>query len=148
MPHLVDTSLLLRVVARRDPLHPVARNAVRVLRHQNESLCFLSQNMAEFWNTATRPATSRGGFGLTLAETERRARLLEHLFTRLPEPLGAYDEWRRLVVTFGVSGAAVHDARLVAACLAAGVTHILTFNVTDFQRYASLGIVAVDPVSV
>jgi hypothetical protein len=29
-----------------------------------------------------------------------------------------------------------------------GVTHILTFNTTDFTRYAVEGIVAVDPLTV
>jgi hypothetical protein len=59
-----------------------------------------------------------------------------------------YQEWRQLVVSFGVSGVQVHDARLVAAMKVNGVTHILTFNTTDFVRYASTGIVAVDPTNV
>jgi hypothetical protein len=29
-----------------------------------------------------------------------------------------------------------------------GVTHILTFNTADFTRYATEGIVAVDPMTV
>jgi predicted nucleic acid-binding protein len=51
-------------------------------------------------------------------------------------------------VQFGVSGVAVHDARLVATMLVHNVTHILTFNTSDFARYASEGVVAVDPNSV
>jgi len=39
-----------------------------------------------------------------------------------------------------------HDARLVAAMLAHGVTHILTFNDTDFRRYA--GITPVVPAAI
>ena len=56
-----------------------------------------------------------------------------------------YTEWRRLVLTFNVSGVQVHDARLVAAMKEHGVTHILTLNTTDFMRYGSEGIVAIDP---
>ncbi len=148
MAYLVDTNVLIRVVLRSDPLHPVARNAVRVLRHRGENMHFLLQNMAEFWNTLTRPTTSRGGYGVSVSEADRRLRLLERLFARLDEPPGTYDQWRKLAVKFGVSGLAVHDARLVAACLAAGVTHILTFDGKDFQRYTSAGIVAVDPATV
>jgi len=52
------------------------------------------------------------------------------------------------VVSFGVSGVQVHDARLVAAMTVHGVTHILTLNPTDFARYTTVGIVAVDPLTV
>jgi predicted nucleic acid-binding protein len=59
-----------------------------------------------------------------------------------------YTEWRRLVVSFEVSGMQVHDARIVAAMIVHGVTHILTFNTADFVRYSTRGIVAVDPTTV
>jgi predicted nucleic acid-binding protein len=35
-------------------------------------------------------------------------------------------------------GVQVHDARLVAAMKAHGVTRILTINVTDFSRYPNI----------
>jgi predicted nucleic acid-binding protein len=59
-----------------------------------------------------------------------------------------YPEWRRLVAVFDVAGVQVHDARLVAAMHVYAITHILTFNAADFTRYATAGIVAVDPVRV
>lgn len=46
---------------------------------------------------------------------------------------------------YGVSGKQVYDARLVASMIAHNVKHILTFNTVDFTRYATEGIVAVDP---
>ena len=51
-------------------------------------------------------------------------------------------------MTYGVSGVQVHDARLVAAIISHGATHILTFDTVDFARYAPEGIVAVDPAAV
>jgi len=53
-----------------------------------------------------------------------------------------------LVLGFGVSGVQVHDARIVAAMLVHQVTHISTFNASDFARYSSIGIIAVDPKTV
>ncbi|MEG3896668.1 hypothetical protein QT989_13485 [Microcoleus sp. SVA1_B6] len=38
-----------------------------------------------------------------------------------------------------------HYARLVAVMKANGASHILTLNVKDFTRYASEGIVPIDP---
>ena len=40
-----------------------------------------------------------------------------------------------LLLTYSVSGAQVHDARLVASMLVYGVKRILTFNDKDFSRY-------------
>jgi predicted nucleic acid-binding protein len=70
---------------------------------------------------------------------------MERLFPLLPDSPVVYPEWRRLVVAYGVSGAKVHDARLVAGMRANGISHILTLNTMDFTRYAPEGIVAVDP---
>jgi predicted nucleic acid-binding protein len=75
-------------------------------------------------------------------------RLVERLFPLLRDSGTQYREWRRLVVQYGVSGVQVHDARLVAVMLTQGITHILTFNDTDFARYAPEGISAVDPATV
>jgi predicted nucleic acid-binding protein len=73
---------------------------------------------------------------------------MERLFPLLPDSAAVYTEWRRLVVSFGVSGIQVHDARIVAAMIVHGVTQILTFNTTDFVRYGTRGITAVDPTTV
>jgi predicted nucleic acid-binding protein len=54
----------------------------------------------------------------------------------VPDSDDIYLEWRRLVVTHGVSGKKAHDARLVAAMTVNGITHILTFNADDFAKYA------------
>jgi predicted nucleic acid-binding protein len=66
---------------------------------------------------------------------------LENQFPVLPDTDAAYAEWRRLVTTHGVTGFRSYDARLVASMLVHEVTHILTFNVEDFQRYAEVTVV-------
>lgn len=138
MLYLVDSNVLLRFLQRNDPDHTTARTALRVLRLDGHQLCYTPQNIAEFWSVATRPAASRGGFGLTLQETDRRVRLIERFLTLLPDTPAIYAEWRRLVVTHSVSGVQVHDARLVAAMRVHGVTNLLTFNTEDFTRYPGI----------
>ena len=105
-----------------------------------------AQNIAEFWNVCTRPASARGGYGLSVTETERRVRLLERLFRVLTEIPAAYPLWRNLVVAHGVQGVQVHDARLVALLQAHGITHVITLNGADFARYP--GVVALHPTAV
>lgn len=147
MIYLVDKNVLLRLVDRTHPLHPSIRAAMRKLRHDGHRLQITPQNCVEFWNVATRPS-NRNGFGLSPNSVHQLLRLIERLFPLLPDMPTIYTEWRRLVLTFNVSGVQVHDARLVAAMKAHGATHILTLNTTDFVRYGSDGIVAVDPTRI
>lgn len=83
-----------------------------------------------------------------MLETNRLLSRLEEFFSLLPDSPEVYPVWRRLVIDYDVSGVQVHDARLAAATIVHNVKHILTFNVTDFERYKSEGIVAVDPPTV
>ena len=147
MIYLIDTNVLLRFSFRTDPRHQIVRLAVRKLRTNGHQLQAVSQNFAEFWNASTRPI-DRNGFGLTPLEADRHLRHIEQLFPLLLDSPAVYPEWRRLVVNYDVSGSQVHDARLVAAMISHGVTHILTFNTADFARYLTAGIVAVDPATV
>lgn len=144
---LVDTNVLLRFSRHSDPNYQIAQNAVNKLKIEGHQLQTTLQNFAEFWNVSTRPA-NQNGFGRMLSETELFLQELELLFPLLLDSPEVYPQWRRLVVKYNVSGRQVHDARLVATMIAHDVTHVLTFNVTDFERYASERIVAIDPVAV
>lgn len=146
MRHLVDSNILLRLLQRNDPHHSTIRQAVRALITRGDELCCAPQNIVELWNVSTRPATARGGFGLTPAETDRRVRLIERVFTVLEETPAVYPEWRRLVVQYSVAGVQVHDTRIVAVMNVHGITHVLTLNGADFSRYAGITFVAPDQV--
>lgn len=91
--------------------------------------------MAEFWNASTR-LKERNGFALTSEETERNAQEIERSFVFLADNEAVYREWRRIVVQHRVSG--VHNARLAAAKYVHGITHILTFNGSDYSRIGGL----------
>lgn len=142
---LVDTNILLRIARRSDPQHTLIDAALAKLALEGTSLHYTHQNVAELWNAMTRPVT-RNGFGLTPAEAESEVRLIEAGMTLLPDSEATYREWRRIVVREAVSGIQVYDARLAAAMLVHGIGHILTLNVTDFNRYS--GITAMHPNSV
>jgi predicted nucleic acid-binding protein len=93
---------------------------------------------AEFWNVSTRPATARGGFGLTVAEAGRRLALIEKMVEFVTESPASYTEWRRPVVSHGMSGVQVHDARLVAVMRVERIDTLLTLNARDVARYSWL----------
>jgi len=142
---LVDTNILLRLTRRSDPQHKVVDTAVARLAGQGSNLHYTHQNIAELWNTMTRPI-ARNGLGLTAAEAEQEVRAIESGMTLLPDGEAVYREWRRIVVEYGVSGVQVHDARLAAAMYVHGVNHILTMNVTDFSRFKALAAVHPDSI--
>lgn len=119
--------------------------ALARLAGEGTILDYTPQNIAELWNTMTRPI-ARNGLGLTAEEADREVRAIESGMNLLPDSEAVYREWRRIVVQYGVSGVQVHDARLVAAMYVHGVSHILTFNVTDFSRFT--GITAVHRSSI
>ena len=100
------------------------------------------QNVAEFWNTATRPE-SKNGLGLPIEEVREEMSKLEGFFEVLHETEASYAAWKSVVIRNRVTGVQVHDARLVAVMKTAGIRQIVTFNIGDFKRYE--GIEAIHP---
>jgi predicted nucleic acid-binding protein len=142
---LVDTNILLRIARRSDPQHNLADTALVRLALQSTALHYTHQNIAELWNVMTRPIV-RNGFGLTGTEADRQVRAIEAGMSFLPDSEAVYREWRRIILQYSVSGVHVHDARLAAAMYLHGVSHILTFNVSDFSRFS--GLTAVHPSTI
>jgi len=140
MGHLGDTNILLRWQRATDPLYALAQGSVKALQARGDLVYITLQNLIEFWNLATRPA-NLNGLGMTPIEADAEVTQLEKLFPLLPDDPAIYREWRHLVVTYGVSGAQVHDARLVAVMRVYGLTHVLTFNPSDFTRYPGIRVV-------
>ena len=132
--YLVDSNVLLRWVKPDDRDYPLVVSAIDTILQAEAVLCYTSQNVAEFWNTCTRPI-QRNGYGLSPQETDRRCRIFEDALRLLPDSLAVHQEWRKLLVAHDVSGVQVHDARLVAVVRVHGIKRILTFNDKDFARY-------------
>ncbi len=146
MTYLVDANILLRLCDTSHPHHAVAKNAVATLQARGDVLQVPQQSLYEFWTVATRPK-EKNGLGLSPQGATAFLTVWERMFSALPEqPL--YSSWRALVTGYSVKGKQGHDARLVAAMKVHGLTHILTFNGSDFHRYAPEGIVVVDPQTI
>lgn len=141
----VDTNVLLRSIDTGHPAQPLAQDALIQLRQEGQSLSVFPQNLIEFWAVATRP-TAQNGLGLSVAETQAELTSVKALFILIPDTADIFAEWERLVVQHRVSGKQAHDARLAAAMIVHGVTHLLTFNTADFKRFTA--ITAVDPQSI
>ena len=135
MSYLVDTSIIMRTIHIGSSQQISAINALAELRKQGETLCVVPQNLIEFWAVATRPV-SANGLGLSIEETEV-AQIKLH-FVLKTEDETIFENWENLVKDYRVSGKTTHDARIVAAMQTYGITNLLTFNVSDFQRYSQI----------
>ena len=144
MAVLLDTGILLRLWDKSDPQHEAIASGLRTLYRQGTELTTTAQNIAEFWNVATRPASARGGYGRSIEDTSRRVQFFERFGRILSDNADTYAEWRRLVVQYRVSGVAVHDARIVAQMMVLGIQEILTLNVDDFRRYSMIKVLTPD----
>ncbi|MGA8836708.1 MAG: type II toxin-antitoxin system VapC family toxin [Candidatus Sulfotelmatobacter sp.] len=142
---LLDTNILLRSAQPNHPLSSQATRAVSKLIRQRDAVFFCSQNIAEFWNVATRPA-DQNGLGLSHEEAVQEVSSIEGLLTLLPDIPAIYAAWKEIVRDHRVQGVKVYDARLVATMNVYAVESVLTFNAADFKRYRN--ITALHPSSI
>jgi len=149
MAYLLETNVLVRLANAADARYALADRAVMELHRRGEVLHITPQVLIEFRNLATRPR-ARNGLGLSTVDAEIQSAGFETRFPLLMETPDIYPAWKALVSALPVIGKQVHDARLVAVFHVHAVTHLLTFDVSDFVRMAAHapGLVVVDPASV
>jgi predicted nucleic acid-binding protein len=138
---VVDTNVLLRAA---QPGHVHAKPAFEAMQRlttQRNEACVVPQVLYEFWVVATRP-TGENGLGMTAAQGTAEIDRLLGMMTLLDDGPDLFAKWRTLVKERQVLGKAAHDARIVAAMGAHGVTRILTFNRGDFERYPGVTVLS------
>lgn len=143
---LLDTNILTRWVNAEDPQHSKVVESLRTLRISGHVPTLVPQNHYEFWVVSTRPLEANG-LGFTTDEaTVEVDRFGSPLFLLMQDERAILPRWRALVQTHRVQGKAAHDARLVAAMLRHGLSCLLTFNTSDFARYAEVTAIHPDEV--
>jgi predicted nucleic acid-binding protein len=71
MSVLADTNILLRIAQRNHSQYDAAIGSLERLLEHGATVYFTLQNIAEFWNVATRPVRSNGfGYATTFAVQE------------------------------------------------------------------------------
>ncbi len=85
---------------------------------------------------------ANNGLGFSVDQSlEDQRRILEssELFE---DDSGVFDAWRDLIAKYAILGKQAHDARLVAAMVRHGLTHLLSFNGQDFSRFNEIAVIA------
>jgi predicted nucleic acid-binding protein len=137
MQILLDSNILCRLARPDDPQHEIARQSVRTLLQHRHELIVAPQIEREFWVVATRPRANNG-LGMTPDEADAHLTACAGFCSFMADHPAVHERWRRLVVDHDVKGKAAHDAGIVAAMQAHGISSILTFDASDFKRYENL----------
>ena len=102
---------------------------------------FTAQILAEFWVVSTRPPEANG-LGFSTSQVREFINPLFSTFRLLEETSQTFQIWLELVTDQDIKGKRAHDARIAAAMLTHGVTHLLTFNTKDFIQVPDITVVA------
>jgi len=137
--YLLDTNVVMRFCNSSDVQHKLAANAISRLLMQSDECFLVTQVIIEFWVVATRP-TQVNGLGWTVEQTRSTIDQLLDRFPVLEESPQIFPNWLNLVTTNRVMGKRTHDIRIIAAMLANKITHLLTFNPSDFTGVSSITI--------
>jgi predicted nucleic acid-binding protein len=144
MKVLLDTNILTAMAQSGHVHNRTALAAVASLRRGPNFIFLVPQVLYEFWSVASRPI-GVNGLGLALPMVAAELARLKRIFSLLPDTAAIFAHWENLVTAHNVIGKNAHDARLVAAMVVHGLTHLLTFNTQDFARYPA--VTAVDPIA-
>jgi len=134
---LLDTNVLCRLAEQGHLHHAPAESAVTKLRRDRHELCLVPQVLYEYWVVVTRPVADNG-LGMKTSDADNTIDDWLVLFTLLRDERGVFSAWRELVRQHDAKGKSAHDARLIAAMKRHNLTHLLTFNISDFQRYEKI----------
>lgn len=140
MSCLLDTGILLRLVNRNDDLHGVVEQSLEILRGQHVELFIATQNVAEYWSVATRPADQNDLGYDSKSALDYLESVIEPICGRLGEHESTYSTFKNLGRKYLFGGKQVHDARLMATMLSWDIDSILTLNPQHFARFAAEGL--------
>ncbi len=138
---LLDTNVLIYLVNTGAPEHAAATAKIAGILASGAKTVIAAQSIYEFWSVATRPVTAnRLGWTVDLARST--VEMLRARFPVLHEPPEVVGIWIELVAAHDVKGKRIHDAHLLATMKANGVSHLLTFNASDFPVMDDLAILS------
>jgi toxin-antitoxin system PIN domain toxin len=133
----VDTNLLVHAHQREAELHAEAKAALRKLAESPTPWAVCFHSFVEFYAVVTHPRLWREPSTPEQAMDQIAAWRESPSLRVLADGPDAMDLLGELVVKGKIRGGQVHDARIAACCLAAGVRELWTVD-RDFSRFPAL----------
>lgn len=133
----LDTNVLVHAHRRDSPQHSPAVAAVASLADGTERWVLPWPCVAEFCSVVTRSHYLDPPTAVQVALDQVQAWLDSPVAVLLGESSRTWATWRSLVAAADLRGGRVHDARIAAICLDAGVDELWTAD-RDYSRFPAL----------
>ncbi len=131
----VDTNVLVYARFNTAPYHQIARDTLQLAAGESDTLKISRQVIREYLAVITRPQPWSKPIPSRQASHD-----VIRLFASFEIPENGPNVTNTLIEICRetpVGGRQIHDANIVATMLAHGENRLLTFNTTDFQRFAN-----------
>lgn len=132
----VDTNILVFSSHERSPHYLIAREALRNLQRTGIHLWISRQVLREYLAVLTRMNTLSNLH--VHEEILQDVKRFENQFRLAEDGAPVTRLLLELLRDFPTAGKQIHDANIVATMLSAGIGHLMTDNVVDFQRYSEV----------
>jgi predicted nucleic acid-binding protein len=132
---LVDTNVLVYSSDDLSPLQNLAQQALQKARGLGIDLVISQQILREYLVITTRFSMSKTNASL-FQKILGNVKMFQAELTVLAETPAILPRLLALLDEIPTSGKQIHDANIAATMLVHGITHILTGNVEDFQRFS------------
>jgi predicted nucleic acid-binding protein len=141
-PVFLDTNVLIYLRQALSPFHANAVAKLAALSAAGHELWVSRQVLREYLASMSRPGVLTGIVPMGALVNDVRA--FAGAYRMAEDGPAITTELLTLLTTVTVAGKQVHDANIVATMLAHGVRRLLTHNVADFTRFAS--VITVEPL--
>jgi predicted nucleic acid-binding protein len=132
----IDTNILIYANVVTAPFHTQAQVALQNVWQSGADLWISRQVIREYAVTLTRPQVFSQPVNIATVITQ--IQYFQTVFRLADDTAPVTDRLLTLLSTLAVGGKQIHDANIVATMLVYGITHLMTHNVADFNRYAGL----------
>jgi predicted nucleic acid-binding protein len=140
-PVFVDTNVLIYATRGTASEHAAAQTALARLEGEGRRLWISVQILREYLAAVTRPQAAAPAMpiGTAIADVQR----FRQVFHVAEDRSVVLDRLLALLGAHYGAGRQIHDTNIVATILEHGIHRLLTFNATDFRRFA--GVIELEP---
>lgn len=130
----VDTNVLIYATNSASSWYQLADQTLHDAHRQGIELVISPQILREYIAAATRPASQM----LPLSTILANIHTFQTGFRLIEDNAQVSARLVQLVTQVSVAGKQVHDANIVATMQTHGISHLLTHNIADFNRFGHL----------
>ena len=141
-PVFIDTNVLIYARQALSPFNAVALAKLAHLQAAGHELWISRQTFREYLASMSRPGALTGV--LPMSTLVNDVRMFAATYRIAEDGPAVTTELLTLLNAVPAAGKQVHDTNIVATMLAHGIPRLLTHNVADFNRFAS--VITIEPL--